>query len=196
MVEQMASLSLGSTYIIPIWEQDPERNRNGSYPPAVHSTEYGIFIGTHKDYLLFASPIPTQYTKRYKFEIYYIHNSDEDEISDAPYDLGMPLVDDLVALVASHDFHHPNKNPHSTTSTRVNSKNIAEFIGKHKAAKKIAAFMESAPPALSSVMGPRKKGAPWPPRKFTGGPYFKNASTRSKVSGLFKNKTHKKRRNT
>jgi hypothetical protein len=190
---------LGFFYRFPTWETDDEltyenngTGRRVGFYRTTNNDEYGSFVGTHRDYYLFAIHIPSEYSGENMYEILYIKN--DKEIQETEYDPDIPYLDFLVWFVAWSEFPHPTTmSQRRTTSIRITEtdmkkawrkhlQNMAIARGKNLSAKKIAVAAATAPPSLN--------------RRFSGGPLYKRAanSYKSNTGGskTKKNKNKKK----
>lgn len=193
--------TLGFLYRFPTFEVDDdweyERNALGRVVnrlrPITYSDNYGIFVGTHGDYNLFADYIPTQYTDENTYHIFYIKKNEEiEEMESLPE---IPYIDYVEWFVGSSAFPHPVAidNERRTTYVRVTDTDIeaawrqhlqnrAIAHGKHLSAKRIATWMTALPPT----------------GRFSGGPFYKKAkanfkagSRKSRRKSKSKSKTRK-----
>ena len=180
-------LELGNFYFFHTWEIDDEwtyeRNGTGRITDRFHATlydeQYGIFIGTHGNYNMFASYLPHAYTNaKYEYIIYYVEKSEP--VEELDYVPDFPIIDYIIQFAGTPEFPHPDEmSQNMTTTIRVSSKNVAAAIGKHMSGKKIARWMTALPP------GPG----------FSGGPFYKRAKESFKGSSRRKRRRRSTRKN-
>ena len=189
--------TLGLLYKFPIWEIDDDwRHQNNAQGRIVNGLDrvtypdnYGIFVGTHGEYNLFAFTVASEYHDENIYQIFYIKKDIEIEEMDSVPEI--PYIDYVEWFVGSPMFPHPvAMDERRTTYVRITDTNIeaawrqhlqneAIARGKHLSAKKVATYMALIPP------GPG----------FSGGPLYKRAKANFKAgSRKRKNKGGKRRK--
>jgi hypothetical protein len=164
--------TLGSVYAF----TTQEINNDSKYKDILNDTGYGVFVGTHRDYNLFAEYIPSHYSGVNNYDVFYINK--KQDIEEMNLELNDELnnsYEGLIWFVESSEFPHPTAMAkRRTTSIRITDTDIekawrkhlqkmAIARGKHLSAKRIATWLSAAPPTTL-----KKK-------KFSGGPFYKRA---------------------
>ena len=177
--------TLGSVYAFTTQEID----NDSKYKNIVNDTGYGVFVGTHRDYNLFAEYIPSHYSGVNNYDVFYINK--KQDIEEMNVELNNSY-EGLIWFVESSEFPHPAMAQRRTTSIRITDtdiekawrkhlQNMASAHGKHLSAKRIATWLSAAPPTTL------KKN-----KKFSGGPLYKRADKSYNFNKTNKNKNKNK----
>lgn len=144
--------TLGLLYKFPIEDIDDD-------------SQDGVFVGTYRDYNLFAQYVHSNYNEVNNYNVFYIKKDKEIELINV--DVDFLSIDNLIWFVGYPTFPHPaTLNNRETTSVRVNDRDIKKAWIKHLYAKSVVLSIAAAPPSLDG--------------KFSGGPLYKRDKREAK----------------